>query len=116
MERHLVNKHSPTGKRRRAAIRAQTIAPSYESPDQFALRVGASRSTIWRMMRDGRLRWMRIGTRLRRIPISEHERLASESNRQPPGYRAVGDLADPPSLPTGRRPATSGLPTKERGE
>jgi excisionase family DNA binding protein len=70
-----MNKHSPTGKRRRAASRAQIIAPSYESPDQFARRVGASRSTIWRMMRDGRLRWIRVGTRLRRIPTSEYERL-----------------------------------------
>jgi excisionase family DNA binding protein len=50
----------------------------YHSPDEFARRASISRATVWRLMRDGRLRYARFG-RARRIPVSEYERLASEA-------------------------------------
>jgi excisionase family DNA binding protein len=69
-----VTKHPPT-RRRRPAPQVQPGERAYDSPDQFAYRLNVSRSTVWRMMADGRLRWVRIG-RLRRIPIAESARFA----------------------------------------
>jgi excisionase family DNA binding protein len=70
-----MNKHSPTGKRRRGTSRAQFGERLYDTPDQFCHKTNTSRSTVWRMMRDGRLRYVKFGPRLRRIPTSEYERL-----------------------------------------
>jgi excisionase family DNA binding protein len=50
----------------------------YVPPDEFAALVGVSRSTVWRAMRDGRLRYARFG-RARRVPLSELVRLTSEA-------------------------------------
>jgi excisionase family DNA binding protein len=66
-----MNKHSPTGKRRRARS-----GELFDTPDDFAKKAGISRATVWRLMRDGRLRFARFG-RTRRIPRSEYQRLTS---------------------------------------
>ena len=50
----------------------------FDTPDDFAKKAGISRATVWRLMRDGTLRYARFG-RARRIPVSEYERLASEA-------------------------------------
>ena len=73
-----MNKHSPTGKRRRRALQAQLAERLYDTPDEFARRAGISRATTWRLMKSGHLRYARFG-RARRIPISEYERLVAEA-------------------------------------
>jgi excisionase family DNA binding protein len=75
-----MNKHHPDGKRRqrRAPGRASLGDRLFDPPDKFCERTALSRATVWRMMRDGRLRYVKFG-RVRRIPTSEYERLASET-------------------------------------
>jgi hypothetical protein len=68
-----VNKHAPTGKRRRA--QAQQGGRLYDTPDEFARKISVSRATVWRMMLDGRLKYVKFTPRIRRIPTSEYERL-----------------------------------------
>jgi excisionase family DNA binding protein len=46
----------------------------FDTPDDFAKNAGISRATVWRLMRDGRLRYARFG-RTRRIPRTEYHRL-----------------------------------------
>jgi excisionase family DNA binding protein len=62
----LLNKHHSTAKRRHR----QPVTPDarYHSGSEFARRLGVSRTTIWRMMRAGRLRFIRISPSLVRIP------------------------------------------------
>jgi excisionase family DNA binding protein len=62
---------APRRKRRR-----QTSGDLFDTTDEFCRKAGISRATLWRMMRDGRLRFARFG-RARRIPISEYERLTT---------------------------------------
>jgi hypothetical protein len=72
-----MNKNSPTGKRRRPALtRAQVPSPEYDTPREFARRAKIGRTTVWRMMRDGRLRYALFGPRTPRIPTTEYQRLA----------------------------------------
>jgi excisionase family DNA binding protein len=75
-----LNKHHRTGKRRR---RQAAIAddPRYHSGAEFARRLGVSRVTVWRLMRQGRLRFIRISPTLVRIPVTEYERLGDEYRR-----------------------------------
>jgi len=73
-----VNKHSPTGKKRRRRRRPPTGASLYHSPDEFAERARIGRATVWRMMKQGRLRYARFG-RARRIPVTEYQRLTSDA-------------------------------------
>src|SRR5262245_7823969 len=72
-----VNKHSPTGKKRRHRRRPPTAASLYHSPEEFAERARIGRATVWRMMKQGRLRYARFG-RARRIPVTEYQRLTSD--------------------------------------
>jgi excisionase family DNA binding protein len=72
-----LNKNCPTGKRKRRRRRARS-GEMFDTPDDFAKKAGISRATVWRLMRDGTLRYARFG-RARRIPVSEYERLASEA-------------------------------------
>ena len=65
----------PRARRRRASQAGERL---YHSPDEFARRASISRATVWRLMREGKLRYARFG-RARRIPVSEYERLASEA-------------------------------------
>jgi len=64
--------------RRRRSRRAPADKRLYHSPDEFAERAGIGRATVWRLMKNGRLRYARFG-RARRIPVSEYERLASDA-------------------------------------
>jgi excisionase family DNA binding protein len=64
--------------RRHPVLQVQLGDRLYHSPDEFARRASISRATVWRLMRDGRLRYARFG-RARRIPVSEYERLACEA-------------------------------------
>jgi excisionase family DNA binding protein len=64
-------------KQQRAAERARRLAKAeYLPPNDFAVRAGISRPTVWRMMQRGELRYARFG-RARRIPISELGRLTT---------------------------------------
>jgi excisionase family DNA binding protein len=66
-------------RQRRERQRQATLAERiYVPPDRFAVLAGISRATIWRMMRDKRLRYAQFG-RVRRIPLAELERLTSEA-------------------------------------
>jgi excisionase family DNA binding protein len=67
-----------TGKKRRHRRRPPTAASLYHSPDEFAERARIGRATVWRMMKQGRLRYARFG-RARRIPVTEYQRLTSDA-------------------------------------
>jgi excisionase family DNA binding protein len=75
-----LNKHHRTAKRRRRGS-AIVNDPRYHSGAEFARRLGVSRVTVWRLMRDGRLRFIRISPTLVRIPITEYERLGDKYRR-----------------------------------
>jgi excisionase family DNA binding protein len=75
-----MNKHSPTNKRRRRKSAVVSDA-QYLSAAEFARRLGVGRTTIWRLMRAGRLRFIRISSTLVRIPVSEYERLGRQCRR-----------------------------------
>jgi hypothetical protein len=71
-----VNKHSPSGKRKRGQ-HSQRHAPTRlgDSIQDFIDRTGISRSTAYRMMANGRLKFIQVTDDLRRIPTSEYVRL-----------------------------------------
>jgi len=77
-----MNKHSPTKKRRRRKSAVVSEA-QYLSAAEFARRLGVGRTTIWRLMRAGRLRFIRISPTLVRIPVTEYERLDVSARRRP---------------------------------
>jgi excisionase family DNA binding protein len=60
--------------RRRRRVRPAVERMSY-SPLEWATAHGLSRPTVYRMMADGRLRYVQMGERMRRIPASEETRL-----------------------------------------
>jgi|SRR5436190_12044266 excisionase family DNA binding protein len=64
--------------RRERQRRATLTERIYVPPDRFAVLAGVSRSTVWRAMRAKRLRYAHFG-RVRRIPLSELDRLTSEA-------------------------------------
>jgi excisionase family DNA binding protein len=76
-----LNKHHRSAKRRRRRS-AVVTDPRYHSGAEFARRLGVSRVTVWRLMRAGRLRFVRISPTLIRIPITEYERLGEEYRRR----------------------------------
>lgn len=67
-----MSKLSRTGKRRKRP----PAQPEYDSPNDFARKANIGRTTVWRMMKDGRLRYALFGPRLPRIPHTEYERLS----------------------------------------
>jgi excisionase family DNA binding protein len=68
----LTKRHHSTKRRRRKPV---TPDARYHSGAEFARRLGVSRVTVWRLMRDGKLRFVRISPSLVRIPVTEYERL-----------------------------------------
>ena len=80
-----MNKHSPTGKRRRYKAK-KIVAPDalYHSVSEFARRLGVGRTTLWRLMRAGRVKYVRISSTLTLIPVSEYGRLERQSRRRTP--------------------------------
>jgi excisionase family DNA binding protein len=79
-----VNKHHPTGKRhRRKSSAALSDSARYHSAAEFARQLGIGRTTVWRLMRRGLLKHIRLGPTLVRIPVTEYERLAAPARRRP---------------------------------
>jgi excisionase family DNA binding protein len=70
-----MKKHSSTGKRRRVRRSKPTLTRLGDSVQDFVTRTGISRPTAYRMMADGRLRFIQVTDDLRRIPTSEYVRL-----------------------------------------
>jgi excisionase family DNA binding protein len=62
-------------RRRHRRTRAPVLAVLGDTVDQFVAKTNTSRATAFRMMADGRLRYVKLGPRLRRIPTSEYARL-----------------------------------------
>jgi excisionase family DNA binding protein len=60
----------------RAARKARLVGAAYLPPEEFAALAGISLATVWRMMKDNKLRFARFG-RARRIPVTELERLTT---------------------------------------
>jgi excisionase family DNA binding protein len=71
----------PTNKRRPRPV----ADPGYFSISDFARCLGVSRVTVWRWLRDGRLKHLRFSSMIVRIPVSEIERLGREPvSKRPP--------------------------------
>ena len=77
-----MNKHHPTDKRRRRKSAVLSNDAQYHSAAEFARRLGISRTTVWRLMRAGRLRFIRISPTLVRIPVTEYARLGDQQRRR----------------------------------
>jgi hypothetical protein len=78
-----MNKHSPSGKARRRKSALATNEAKYLSASGFARHASLGRSTVWRLMKSGRLRFVRISPTLVRIPISEVARLGRQPIDKP---------------------------------
>jgi predicted DNA-binding transcriptional regulator AlpA len=85
-----MNEHSPSDKPRRRKSALATNEAKYLSESAFARHTGMGRTTVWRLRKSGRLRYVRISPRLIRIPISEITRLG----RQPVATPANKDPAE----------------------
>jgi excisionase family DNA binding protein len=68
-----------TPKSKRARWKQRAFAPVCVTVDEFVAATGLSRQTAYRWMADGRLRFVQLGDRMRRIPTSEFARLGLES-------------------------------------
>jgi hypothetical protein len=90
-----VSDPSSTDKRRKRA-------PAYLSQTGFAEHLDVSRVTVWRWVRDGRVRSIRISPSIVRIPISEVERLGQQPvNKRPsPRKRSSAEQQDDEGDPT----------------
>jgi excisionase family DNA binding protein len=62
-------------KSKRAPWKQRAFAPVCVTIDEFVATTGLSRQTTYRWMADGRLRYVQLGERMRRIPTSEFARL-----------------------------------------
>jgi excisionase family DNA binding protein len=62
-------------KRKRGPRKRRPIERVCVSVDEWMAATGFSRPTTYRMMADGRLRYVPFGTRMRKIPTSEFVRL-----------------------------------------
>jgi hypothetical protein len=67
--------HSPQRQKKRGPRKQREIAPVCVSPDEFSRATGISTPVVYRMMADGRLRYVQATTRMRKIPTTEYERL-----------------------------------------
>jgi excisionase family DNA binding protein len=69
-------------RRRRRRKSAEELAEAkYLSASAFARYASLGRSTVWRMMKRGQLRFVRIGPTLVRIPITELTRLGKQPTK-----------------------------------
>jgi excisionase family DNA binding protein len=62
--------------KKRVKSTKQKGVADWSSPDEAAERLNVSRATVWRMMKNGVLRYVQVSERVRRIPPTEFERLA----------------------------------------
>jgi excisionase family DNA binding protein len=69
--------HAPSQKpkAKRGPRKRRELAPVCVSPTEFAETTGISRPTIYRMMRDGTLKFAQPTSGMRKIPVSEYARL-----------------------------------------
>jgi excisionase family DNA binding protein len=106
-----VNKHHPTGKRRRRKSAVRSDDAQYHSAAEFARRLGVGRTTVWRLMRAGRLRFIRISPTLVRIPISEYARIGCQRRR-----RAQSTTVSPACRPVRPVALALGIGGNEQGD
>jgi excisionase family DNA binding protein len=66
--------HDPA-RQKRGPRKQRPIAPVCVSPDEFSKATGISRPVVYRMMEDGRLHYVQVTPRLRKIPTTEYARL-----------------------------------------
>lgn len=81
-EQDPVREHRRRGKRRRVRRKAADTVPQYVDASEFARRLGISRVTMWRLLRKGKVRYLKLSKTLVRIPLSEFERLEALSHRR----------------------------------
>lgn len=69
-------KHSPQRQKQKRGPRKQRpIQPVCVSPEEFSRATGISVPVVYRMMKDGRLRYAQPTSRMRKIPTTEYARL-----------------------------------------
>lgn len=66
-------------KRKRGPRKRRPIERVCVSVDEWIAATGFSRASTYRMMADGRLRFVPFGNRMRKIPTSEFQRLGLSS-------------------------------------
>jgi hypothetical protein len=66
--------HSPQ-RQKRGPRKRRVIDRVCDSVDEFSAATGISKTAIYRMMQDGRLRYVQATPRMRKIPTSEYSRL-----------------------------------------
>ena len=67
--------HTPQRQKRRGPRKQRVLARVCVSPSEFSETTGISRPVVYRMMADGRLRYVQATSKLRKIPASEFARL-----------------------------------------
>jgi excisionase family DNA binding protein len=67
--------HSPIRQKRRGPRAREPIARICVSIPEFCQATGISRPTVYRMMNTGKLRFVQVGPRMRKIPTTEFNRL-----------------------------------------
>jgi hypothetical protein len=66
--------HDPA-RQKRGPRKQRPIAPICVSPDEFSKATGISKPVIYRMMLDGRLKYVQVTSRIRKIRTTEYARL-----------------------------------------
>jgi excisionase family DNA binding protein len=67
--------HSPIRQKRRGRRAREPIARICVSIAEFCQATGISRPTVYRMMNTGKLHFVQVGPRMRKIPTTEFNRL-----------------------------------------
>jgi hypothetical protein len=67
--------HAPQRQKKRGPRKQRALAPVCVSPTEFSATTGISRPVVYRMMKDGRLRYVQATPKLRKIPTTEYSRL-----------------------------------------
>jgi excisionase family DNA binding protein len=75
--------------------------PAYLSQTAFAEHLDVSRVTVWRWVRDGRVRSIRISPSIIRIPLTEVERLGQQPAHKRPSPRKRLDAEQQDDDPQG---------------
>ena len=73
--------HSPIRQKRRGPRARPSIARICVSIPEFCEATGISRPSVYRMMSTGRLHFVQLGPRMRKIPTTEFTRLGLSGER-----------------------------------
>ena len=73
--------YSPNRQKRRGPRAHAPIARICVSIAEFCQATGISRPTVYRMMNTGKLRFVQVGPRMRKIPTTEFSRLGLSGER-----------------------------------